>query len=190
MHTCVGLCPAWTHACRRGLERQIHPKSKRCNARTPAHSPVSLSPPTALLRDLALASAKLSFQGHGPHPGPRGGPFQQMSHSSSPGISKLRSPPHPDRSGLTGKRRESLSLAAGSFSEMWMEWVYLGSQGRSPGNRCPETPGTSWFSAYSMANLLPFSRTYLERFSGLGEDFYFLKKYFPNNLGACVCAHV
>lgn len=80
-------------------------------------------------------------------------------------------------------------LAAGSFSEKWMQRVYLGGRGRSPGNRWPETLGTSWFSAYSMANLLPFSRTYLERFSGLGEDFYFFKKNFPNNLGACVCAH-
>ena len=44
MHTCVGLCPAWTPTCRRGLERQIHPKSKSCSTRTPsAHSPVRLT---------------------------------------------------------------------------------------------------------------------------------------------------
>lgn len=39
--------------------------------------------------------------------------------------------------------------------------------------------------AYSVAHLLSFSTTYLEKFSGLGEDFVFLKN-FPNNLGACV----
>lgn len=70
------------------------PKGKRCSARTPgAHSPVSLSPPTA--QGLAPGSAERSLQGRGPHPGPHGGPFRQMSHSGSTGYFKAEEPTAP-----------------------------------------------------------------------------------------------
>lgn len=69
----------------------MHPKGKRCSARTPgAHSPVSLSPATA--QGLAPGSVECSLQGRGPHPGPRRGLFRQMSHSSSPGYFKAEEP--------------------------------------------------------------------------------------------------